>query len=58
MSLIIIEIILFSVPGKVYGRVLMEKLMEVTEGNVGKEQEGFMKRKTCVDQIFAIKMMV
>ena len=36
---------LYNVPGKVYGRVLMERLMEVTEGKVSKEQEGFRKRK-------------
>ena len=32
--------------------------MEVTEGKVNKEQGGFRKGKGCVDQIFAIKIMV
>ncbi len=49
---------LLSVPGKVYGRILTERLMEVTEGKVSKEQRGFRKGKGCVDQIFAMKMLV
>ena len=44
-------------PGKVYGRVLTERLMEVTEGKVSEDQGGFKKGKGCIDQIFAIKIM-
>ncbi len=47
---------LLSIPGKVYGRILTERLMEATEGKVSKEQGGF--RKGCVDQIFAMKRLV
>ncbi len=49
---------LLSVPGKVYGRILTERLMEVMEGNVSEEQGGFRKGRGCVDQIFAMKMLV
>ncbi len=49
---------LLSVPGKVYGRIFTERLMEVTEGKVGKEQGGFKKGRGCVDQIFTIKRLV
>ncbi len=49
---------LLSVPGKVYGRILTERLMEVTEGKVSKEQEGFRKGRGCVDQIFTMKILV
>ena len=49
---------LLNVPGKVYRRVLTERLMGVTEGKVSKEQEEFRKGKGCIDQIFAIKMMI
>ncbi len=49
---------LLSVPGKVYGRILTEKLVEVTEGKVSEEQGGFRKGRGCVDQIFAMKMLV
>ena len=45
-------------PEKVYGRVLTERLMEVTEEKFNKEQEGFRKGIGCVGKIFAIKMMV
>ncbi len=34
---------LLSIPGKVYGRVLTERLMEVTEGKVSEDQGGFRK---------------
>ncbi len=47
---------LLSVPGKVYGRILTERLMEVTEGKVSEEQRGFRKGRECVDQIFAMKL--
>ncbi len=49
---------LLSVPGKVYGRILTERLMEVTEGKVSEEQRGFRKGRGCVDQIFAMKCLV
>lgn len=49
---------LLSVPGKVYGRVLTERLIEVTKEKVSEEQGGFRKGKGCVDQCFAIKMVV
>ncbi len=49
---------LLSVPGKVYGRILIERLMEVTEGKVSEEQGGFRKGRGCVDQLFAVKRIV
>ncbi len=45
-----------NVPGKVYGRILTERLMEATEGKVSEDQGGF--RKGCVDQISAMKRLV
>ncbi len=51
-------ITLLGIPGKVYGRILTERLMGVTEGKVSEEQGGFRKRRGCVDQIFAMKMLV
>ena len=47
MSVIIVEINLLIVPEKVYGRVLTEKLMEVTEGKVSEEQGGLRKVRLC-----------
>ncbi len=49
---------LLSVPGKIYGRILTERLMQVTEKKISDEQGGFRKEKSCVDQIFAVKMLV
>ncbi len=46
---------LSSVSGKIFGRVLTERLMQVTEKKVSDEQGGFRKGKSCVNQIFAIK---
>ncbi len=39
------RISLLSVPGKVYGRILTVRLMEVTEGKVSKEKGGFIREK-------------
>ncbi len=47
-----------SVAGKVYGRILTETLMEVTEGKVSEEQGGFKKGRGCVNQVFARKRLV
>ncbi len=47
-----------SVPGKVYGRILTERLVKSTERKVSKEQGGFRKGRGCVDEIFAMKMLV
>ncbi len=52
------DISLLSVPGKIYGRVINERLMKITDKNVGDEQGGFWKGRGCIDQIFAVKIMV
>lgn len=44
-----------SVPGKIYGTVLIERLMQVTE-KVSHKHWGFRKGKLCVNQIFAVKL--
>ncbi len=41
-----------------YGRLLAKRLMHVTEKKVSDEQGGFRKGKSCLDQIFAIKMLM
>ncbi len=46
-----------SVPGKIYRRILTERLMQLTEKKVNDGQGGFRKGKS-VDQIYAIKMLV
>ncbi len=49
---------LFIVPEKVYGRVLSERMMKIAEGSIGNEQGGFRIGRGCVDQIFALRMIV
>ncbi len=40
---------LLRVPGNVYGRILTERLMEVTEENVSEDQGGFRKGRGCIN---------
>ena len=47
-----------SMPDKIYGRILTERLMKVTEKKVSDKQEGFRRGKRCVDQIFVISILV
>ncbi len=49
---------LLSVPGKIYGRILNERMMKITDKGVGDEQGGFQKGRGCVNQIFAMKILV
>ncbi len=42
---------LISVPGRIYGRILNERMMKITDKRVGDEQGGFRKGRGCVDQI-------
>ncbi len=48
---------LLSVPRKVYGRILNERMIKITDKSVGDEQ-CFRKGRGCVDQIFALKRLV
>ncbi len=45
-------------PGKLYKRILNERLRQVTEKNVSDEQGSFRSGESCVNQMFAIKMLV
>ncbi len=47
-----------SVPGKVYGKIITERVQRLTEEKIGEEQGGFRKRRGCVDQIFSFRMVV
>ena len=46
---------LLSIPGKVYGRVLIVRVMEITDSKISQEQGGFRKGRGCIDQIFTVK---
>ena len=48
---------LLCIPGKVYGRILIERVRVLTEGMIGEEQCGFRSGRGCVDQVFVMKQM-
>ena len=48
---------LLSIPGKVYGRIVIERVRILTEGMIGEEQCGFKSGRGCVDQVFVMKQM-
>ena len=48
---------LLSIAGKVYGRILIERVRALTEGMIGDEQCGFRSGRGCVDQVFVMKQM-
>ena len=40
-----------------YGRILIEQVIENSEGQVGEEQSGFRKGRSCADQIFVLRQI-
>ena len=50
-------ICLMSVVGKVYGRILINRVRKGTEVALGEEQGGFRKGRGCVDQIFVVRQL-
>ena len=48
---------LLSIPGKVYGRIIIDRVRFLTEGLIGEEQCGFRRGRGCVDQVFVMKQM-
>ena len=48
---------LLSIPGKVYGRILIGRVCSLTKGLIGEEQCGFRSGRGCVDQVFVMKQM-
>ncbi len=49
---------MLSVSGKVYSRILTERRLEIIVEKVSEEQGSFRKRRGCLDQIFALNMVV
>jgi len=48
---------LLSVIGKLYGRVLIDRISGATECAIGEEQCGFRRGRGCVDQVFAVRQV-
>ncbi len=49
---------LLSVPGKIYGRILNERMMKITDMSVGDEQGGFGKVGDVKIRFFSVKILV
>ena len=49
---------ILSIPGKIYGRVLIRSMIESTKEQVVEEQGGFRSGRGCIDQIFVLKLLV
>ena len=48
---------LLSVVGKLYGRVLIKRVMAGTECAIGEEKCGFRQGRGCMDQVFAVRQV-
>ena len=48
---------LLSVVGKVYGRILIERIRNSSDMAIGEEEWGFREGRGCTDQIFAVREM-
>ncbi len=48
---------LLSVVGKVYGRVLVERIRCGTKSMISEEQSGFRKGRGYMDQLFVVKQV-
>ncbi len=48
---------LLSIPGNVYGKVIIERVQQLTEEKIREEQGGFRKGWECGDQIFSFRMV-
>ena len=51
-------IMLLSVPGKVFNRVILERLKDAMDPIMRDEQAGFRKGRSCTDQIAALRIIV
>ena len=58
MNVVILGVIsLLSVVGKVYGRVLINRIRDKTENVIAELQSGFRRGKGCTDQIFIVRQI-
>ena len=43
--------------GKIYGKVLVRRMKELTSEGMGEEQGGFRESRGCVDQVFTLRLI-
>ena len=53
-----IGITLLSIPGKVFNRIILNKLKDIVDPKLRDNQAGFRKNRSCVDQITTLRLIV
>ena len=48
---------LLSIPGKLYGKVMINRVREQTNGAMEEKQSGFREGRGCADQIFTVRCL-
>ena len=51
-------IMLLSVPGKVFNRILLERMKEAVDPKLRDQQAGFRRNRSCADQIASLRIIV
>ena len=51
-------ITLLSMPGKVFNRVLLERIKSTVDEQLRDQQAGFRKNRSCIDQIAALRIII
>ncbi|VDO63454.1 unnamed protein product [Schistosoma margrebowiei] len=51
-------ITLLSIPGKVFNRVLLNRMKDAVDAQLGDQQSGFRKDRSCTDQIATLRIIV
>ena len=48
---------MLSIVGKLFGRMLIKRVRDVTECAIGEEQFGFRQGRGCMDEVFAVRQV-
>ena len=51
-------IMLLSVPGKVFNRIMMQRLKTAVDKKLRDHQAGFRKERSCIDQITSLRIII
>ena len=49
---------LLSIPGKVFNRVILERMKQATDDKLRDNQAGFRKNRSCTDQIASLRIII
>ena len=51
-------ITLLSIPGKIFSRILLERMKEAVDEHLRDQQSGFRKNRSCTDQIATLRIII